>query len=478
MISKNLIITFFLVLCLQTSAKEESIATVIKLKGEVYKISPKGTQLSQVTKGEKLQNGMYIQTGEKSFAIIRNRFTKSVVTVGPRSDFLIGSSKKTKTSVLGLIRGKLRAKVFTKTKDPSVVVKTKTAAMGVRGTDFEVIHEYGSKSSILKTYEGQVDVVSEQSTLSKAEFVPEKIEEVTIEELNKPEKVVSVTKGMKAEIEETEMSELALSDEQLNAEGNQEAPKKEVKPIILTKIEEKERAPASQLETIAENETAWDKSELDLREKTQPRNYEIGLEFGVNFPEIRALNRSNGQEADIVGENSNHLKVSYLRKWKDHKWGASFMYQRINFEESNNLSFEGSGDLSLLKLGLEFQYKLSSKWTITPELIFGDYASFYTNTNSITMNRIGSYEAGVKASYELANIATLPLIGSLRLGNVFGNSTRDYTGGLSWKAGIETQKKIFDLPVKLGIHYESVAGGDSTYDKDYSNVGIWGAITW
>ena len=72
---------------------------------------------------------------------------------------------KRKTGLISLIKGKLRTKVIKKgtklTKDKSshsLFIKTNTASLGVRGTDFQVVYNAKNKVTSLLTYEGEVQI--------------------------------------------------------------------------------------------------------------------------------------------------------------------------------------------------------------------------------------------------------------------------------------------------------------------------------
>ena len=72
---------------------------------------------------------------------------------------------KRKTGFISLIKGKLRTKVIKKgtklTKDKSsnsLFIKTNTASLGVRGTDFQVVYNAKNKVTSLLTYEGEVQI--------------------------------------------------------------------------------------------------------------------------------------------------------------------------------------------------------------------------------------------------------------------------------------------------------------------------------
>jgi hypothetical protein len=84
------------------------------------------------------------------------------MNVGPDSQMKIDSFPKSEPGVITLVKGKVRSKVTKnymdmKDKDKSkLFIKTKTAAMGVRGTDFQVSFNPMNQATSLVTFEGAV----------------------------------------------------------------------------------------------------------------------------------------------------------------------------------------------------------------------------------------------------------------------------------------------------------------------------------
>lgn len=108
-----------------------------------------------------LNQGEKIETGDKSFA--RLVFVdKTSSNLGPNSELEIKQFEPGKPGLLNIIKGQIRSKVSKDVlnKDKTkLYLKTKTAAMGVRGTDFHIIAgDAGEKTTVL-TYEGSVAMV-------------------------------------------------------------------------------------------------------------------------------------------------------------------------------------------------------------------------------------------------------------------------------------------------------------------------------
>ena len=131
-------------------------ATVILVRGTAKTSAGKVIQLKDV-----IEPGTTITTEQKSF--VKLLFAdQTQMNIGPGSSMRIEATKPGEVSLVSLVAGQIRAKV---TKDPladpnapkdKMVVKTRSAAMGIRGTDFNVSFNPLNNITALITYEGHV----------------------------------------------------------------------------------------------------------------------------------------------------------------------------------------------------------------------------------------------------------------------------------------------------------------------------------
>ncbi|MGZ3695916.1 MAG: FecR family protein [Bdellovibrionota bacterium] len=145
-------------------------ATVILLRGQVSTESGKALQLK-----DEVSPGTTVKTGPRSFAKLLFK-DNSQMNVGPDTTLKLELTQAGSPSLVNLVGGQIRAKV---TKDllqgnesqspEKLIVKTKTAAMGIRGTDFNVSYNQQSSATNLITFEGNVAIASlDVATLTKA----------------------------------------------------------------------------------------------------------------------------------------------------------------------------------------------------------------------------------------------------------------------------------------------------------------------
>ncbi len=128
--------------------------TVSKLKGMVLKANPDDS-LSQLNIGDKVLIGETVLTAQKSFVRLSGSMGQTL-TLGPVGKMKIGQTQSKQYSVLNLLKGQLRAKVQKNGK--SFYVNSKTASVGVRGTDFLVIHNDINKVTSTLAFSGKVEV--------------------------------------------------------------------------------------------------------------------------------------------------------------------------------------------------------------------------------------------------------------------------------------------------------------------------------
>lgn len=187
---KSTLTSVVLILSFIAFAGEGDVAKVIILKGSV-KAKLKDNSVVTLKKGDWLPEGAQVKTEAKSFVKLLF-IDKSQMNLGPNSQMIINKFPKKKAGIITLMKGQLRSKV---TKDymqmdksrEKLYIKTKTAAMGVRGTDFEVSVVNGITATQL--FEGALVVTSLGEN-----FNPADLQKV----FQKPEALTSIGAGQMA----------------------------------------------------------------------------------------------------------------------------------------------------------------------------------------------------------------------------------------------------------------------------------------
>ncbi len=131
-------------------------AEVVYIKGRVTRSA------KQLNIGDKIKDGSIIETEKDSLAIISIDFSK--VKIGPGSQFKILHSDKKKTQ-LELTAGSTFIQLVKNemNKDHKLTLKTKTASMGVRGTQFFTSYGKADAQDVwMCVNEGAVEVKSSE----------------------------------------------------------------------------------------------------------------------------------------------------------------------------------------------------------------------------------------------------------------------------------------------------------------------------
>lgn len=150
-----------LFLSFASSANTKGVANVVKMKGEITFENPVTGESGKLVEGMWLGEKSIIKSEAKSFARVVF-IDKSTMTIGPGSEVEIKQFPKQEAGVINLLKGKIRSEVTKnylemKDKDSSkLYITTKTAAMGVRGTDFQVTYNPMNNTTGLVTYSGAV----------------------------------------------------------------------------------------------------------------------------------------------------------------------------------------------------------------------------------------------------------------------------------------------------------------------------------
>lgn len=159
---KTMLITLCLLMSLSSNlfAESSNVATVLLLRGKVTAKLPDGTQI-ELKADQTLPEGAQLSTAAKSFVKLVF-IDKSTLNLGPSSSMLIQAFPKKEAGIIKLIQGQIRAEVtknYMEMDDKSkskLYIQTKSSAMGIRGTDFQVNYNPANGNSSLIVFEGKV----------------------------------------------------------------------------------------------------------------------------------------------------------------------------------------------------------------------------------------------------------------------------------------------------------------------------------
>lgn len=172
----------------------ENVAKVVVMRGMVKAKLIDGTVID-VKADQSIPEGAVVQTAEKSFVKLLF-IDKSQMNLGPNSQMIINAFPKKEAGIITLVKGQIRSQVtkdYMEMDDKSkskLYIKTKTAAMGIRGTDFQVNYNPENQNTSLITFEGKVAMAHIGKDIREDKFDQKNLERVV-----SSDKSVFVTQG-------------------------------------------------------------------------------------------------------------------------------------------------------------------------------------------------------------------------------------------------------------------------------------------
>lgn len=133
-----------------------NLITVVNLSGKVLSIDPNQQEEEYVFKKKTYPTKTIFKTKEKSF--VQVQYLGINTTIGPNSEVQITlpNSKVETHSIINLTKGKIRS--WSKKNHGKLYIHSKSAAIGVRGTDFIVTYNPINRISSLLTLRGETEI--------------------------------------------------------------------------------------------------------------------------------------------------------------------------------------------------------------------------------------------------------------------------------------------------------------------------------
>jgi hypothetical protein len=274
-----ILIFSFMTLAIQNNllvADSKLIVSTLSLVNGHVKIKKSNGKIIEATRDMDLSEGEMIKTENASF--VRLIFIdKSTVTIGPNSLFKVTSYSKTEPGILTLFKGSIRAQV---TKDymdledknkSKLFIRTKSAAMGIRGTDFQVTYNKELDTTELLTIEGKVALNKVPEELQSKNINQKDLDQI----LEKTERIM-VTNGFVSKIvkdSKRPLDLLKIESNRLEFLHKETVPKEESKEILdkRTSIKEPNRPVNKEdiKDTIKDSTNKKEKLE-DLKDRRPP----------------------------------------------------------------------------------------------------------------------------------------------------------------------------------------------------------------
>lgn len=169
-------------------AAKKVVATVELVKGKVTQLAPGALKASVVQMGDKLREDTSLVTSQNS--LVKLSFASgSTMVLAKEGKIVIRETPKTAKGkeFITLLNGKVRAAVKKSLGVPQsnaskLIIKTRTAAVGVRGTEFITVYNAENQVTSLVTLEGEVAM---KKVVKKRGLVKEQAKTEATEEFSK-----------------------------------------------------------------------------------------------------------------------------------------------------------------------------------------------------------------------------------------------------------------------------------------------------
>lgn len=362
-------------------ASSKKLGEVKIVKGEATLLYLGDTEAVPVKVGSPVFEDTSIVTKSKSFVRVLYH-DKSTMSIKPKTKIIVRSKDLDKKSVsmIGLLKGKIRAYVKKKkTKNVKMFVKTKSAVMGIRGTEFEVLHNAATERSTLVTYDGEVEMTKVKN--SKPVGGPVKVE---------AGHASSVTEEPKAQLVKQR-----VDPEQFEV-------LKKTEPLTEDAVSIPQSTPttskAGSLVDMNSGVIVAPKSET---EKNGSFNQETG-EYVP--PKGKELDQASGKLVDKEEEIDNtNLEVEEIESKR------KISYQLFAGYVAEHYSFKGatvdtSGDINSnsavqLALAVTFETKPKTEYYFKPVIKLSDFDDPVSTTHEKSENTLGQLLLGYKYQY-------------------------------------------------------------------------------
>jgi hypothetical protein len=225
----------FLLITLAHAA--QVIGSVTKLKGEATILELGNKEAKKIVLGQSVSKEASLLTAEKSFVQV-TLLDKTQVSLGPNSKIILDQTPAESVGIISLLKGKIRTEVIKESEaaqtQEKLFVKTRSAAMGVRGTNFETIFNPENNITNLITFRGAVALVKTENSDLHASLSGKNT--VLVEKGT----FAAISDNLKNATEPVKLSPVQYTGLKLNTEMNEEVkiPKEEFQAELKKTIKE------------------------------------------------------------------------------------------------------------------------------------------------------------------------------------------------------------------------------------------------
>tara|TARA_R110000868_G_scaffold38661_4_gene135094 strand:+ start:4882 stop:6684 length:1803 start_codon:yes stop_codon:yes gene_type:complete len=229
-------IALLFALLFATGLQAGEMAKVIRIRGYATQLAPGAMDARAVEMGQKIFEDTSILTKDKSFVVLEFS-DSSRMSIGPNSKVVVVKARNEDAGLVSLLKGKIRSQVSPEDNDKDkYIIRTRTAAMGVRGTDFQSSYNPDNKATSLVTFKGKVAMARLDSS---AEDLEGKNIEVSRNEAGEPlvERARASSKTRIEELKEALSSDQVVSVEKGEFSGAVAGLKQPTQPVVINPVQ-------------------------------------------------------------------------------------------------------------------------------------------------------------------------------------------------------------------------------------------------
>ncbi len=232
---KILIYSYFALVTFNIHALTQVIGKVTKVKGSASVLFIGERNAKSIEKGMDIRKDSSILTEARSFVQVE-LFDKSKINIGANTKMNIDKVDTTSAGFITLLKGNIRSQVEKNDNNKEkLYIKTRTAALGVRGTDFQTTFNPNNNITNLITFRGSVALtkVKEMETqkqvsealqkkdvtlVTKAKFstISESLKEVTVPIKIAPEQYTRLKVNIELSEDKLEVTDKEYKEELKN----------------------------------------------------------------------------------------------------------------------------------------------------------------------------------------------------------------------------------------------------------------------
>jgi hypothetical protein len=211
------------------------IAKVTKLRGSVTTLIPGAHKATTTKLGDQLLEDTSLVTRKNSFIRIEF-YDGSRASLGPNGKLVVSKMNKSGKGILTLLKGQLRSKINNtkaKTKSHKFLIKTRSAALGVRGTEFQTIYNPENNITNLLTYKGEVAIAKVEPKKNDYENKINKISKQQVSEAKK----IKLKRDLNIEMEKALSSKKAVVVKRGQFSGTVDSVEKASLPVNISPVQ-------------------------------------------------------------------------------------------------------------------------------------------------------------------------------------------------------------------------------------------------